>query len=62
MRQLRGATQEQLARLTGYSRPYIANIERGRKRSDAVVARIAEVLQVPLGSIVAHADDAALSP
>lgn len=54
MREMRGMTQEELARSSLLSRPYLANIETGRKRpSQKAVAKIAAALQVPQISILA---------
>lgn len=48
MREMRGLTQEQLAHASLLSRPYVANVEAGRKPvSDKTLARIADALRVP---------------
>ncbi|MFE2994223.1 helix-turn-helix domain-containing protein [Nocardia sp. NPDC059246] len=48
IRELRGFKPEQLAALMGISRPYLANIEAGRKRlTDINLARAADALAIP---------------
>lgn len=47
LRELRGFTPDELAREVGISRPYLANIEAGRKPlSDVLLAKIAHTLKV----------------
>lgn len=54
MREMRGMTADQLATSVGKSRPYIANIEAGRKPLPAkLLPRIAAALHVPQISILA---------
>ena len=58
MRQMRGLNQDDLSNAALISRPYLANIETGRKRpSTKVVARLANALRVPQISIIAVTDD-----
>ena len=53
LREARGMSQEQLAHVALLSRPYLANIETGRKRpSIKAVARLASALSVPQVSIM----------
>ena len=52
-REAHGLTQEALAQLAGVTRPYIVNIEAGRKQPSLDVAqRLAEGLQLPLDALV----------
>jgi DNA-binding XRE family transcriptional regulator len=52
-RDFRGLTQEQLARSAKIARPYLAEIESGRKEgSVAVLKAIAKVLKLQLADIV----------
>lgn len=54
LREARGLTQEQLARRARLSRPYLANVEVGRKRlSIRSAARVAEALAVPQIALIA---------
>lgn len=47
IRELRGFTVDELAREIGISRPYLANIEAGRKPlSDVLLAKVANTLRV----------------
>ena len=47
IRELRGWTVDELAREIGISRPYLANIEAGRKPlSDVLLAKIADQLRI----------------
>jgi len=48
-RNQRGWTQEELADRWGYTREYVSQIERGRKRLDSVaqVVRLADILDIP---------------
>ena len=53
MRIMRGMTQDEFSREATLSRPYLANIEAGRKRpSMRAVARIAAALRVPQVAIL----------
>jgi len=53
MREMRGMTPDELASAVLISRPYLANIEAGRKRLTPVLAsKIASALAVPQISIV----------
>ena len=48
MREMRGLNADALANSVGISRPYLANIEAGRKRLTPVLAaKIADALAVP---------------
>lgn len=59
-RELRGYKPDQFASAIGISRPYLANIEAGRKRlNNVLLARAAQVLQVPQIAIMAPALDSA---
>lgn len=54
LREARGLTQEQLARRARLSRPYLANVEVGRKRlSIRSAARVAAALAVPQIALIA---------
>ncbi|WP_415108816.1 helix-turn-helix domain-containing protein [Propioniciclava sp.] len=54
-REARGMTQEDLSRAALLSRPYVANVEAGRKRpSVRAVARIAAALRVPQIALIAE--------
>ena len=58
MRMMRGYTQDELSRAATISRPYLANIESGRKRpSMKAVARISRALAVPQVSIIVFEPD-----
>lgn len=58
LREARGMSQEQLAQAAMLSRPYLANIEAGRKRpSIKAVARLAAELHVPQIALIATASD-----
>lgn len=47
IRELRGFTVDELAREVGISRPYLANIEAGRKPlSDVLLAKLSNALRV----------------
>lgn len=60
LRELRGLTQEQLAHAALLSRPFVANVEAGRKPlSDKALARVAEALRVPQAAISLVANEAA---
>lgn len=60
IREARGLSQEQLATRALLSRPYLANIETGRKKpSMKAVARLAAALAVPQISIMTCEDVAA---
>lgn len=51
-----GLSQDQLANLSLLSRPYIANVEAGRKAlSDKSLARVASALGVPQSAIAIRA-------
>ena len=53
IRELRGMTADQLAAELLISRPYLANIEAGRKKlSQVILAKAAEVLDVPQVALV----------
>lgn len=53
LRELRGVKADELASAIGISRPYLANIEAGRKRlSPVYAARIADYLKVRQISIL----------
>lgn len=53
IRELRGMTVDQLANELQISRPYLANIEAGRKRlSPVLLSKAAEVLDVPQVALV----------
>lgn len=57
---MRGLTPDDLATSVGISRPYLANIEAGRKRLTPVLAaRVAAALKVPQIALVAFDDDEA---
>ena len=48
MREMRGLTQEQLATAALLSRPFVANVEAGRKPvSEKSLARFSDALRVP---------------
>ena len=48
LRELRGHKPDEFAGLIGISRPYLANIEAGRKPlTDVLLARAAKALEVP---------------
>lgn len=54
LREARGMSQEQLSQAAMLSRPYLANIETGRKRpSIKAVARLAHELRVPQIALIA---------
>lgn len=54
LREARGMSQEQLSQAAMLSRPYLANIESGRKRpSIKAVARLAAELRVPQIALIA---------
>lgn len=54
LREARGLTQEQLAHRAQLSRPYLANVEVGRKRlSIRSAARVAAALAVPQIALIA---------
>lgn len=54
LREARGLTQEQLAQRAQLSRPYLANVEVGRKRlSVRSAARVAAALAVPQIALIA---------
>lgn len=56
LREMRGLTQEQLARRARLSRPFLGNVECGRKRLSArAAARVADALVVPQTAILAPA-------
>ena len=60
LRESRGLSQEQLATKSLLSRPYLANIETGRKKpSVKAIARIARALQVPQISLMVVPEDVA---
>lgn len=53
IRELRGMTVDQLAAEMGISRPYLANIEAGRKKlSQVLLAKAADALAVPQIALV----------
>ncbi|MCF2705839.1 helix-turn-helix transcriptional regulator [Arcanobacterium haemolyticum] len=53
MRELRGLTVEELAEQLGISRPYLSNIEAGRKKiTPKLVASASSCLKVPQIAIV----------
>ena len=53
-REARGMSQEQLANASMLSRPYIANVEAGRKKASMkAVARISTALAVPQIALIA---------
>ena len=54
LRKYRGLTQEELANDAGLSRPYLTEIETGKKQGSVKAIRaIAETLSVPTGLLVA---------
>jgi len=58
MREMRGMTADQLASAVGKSRPYIANIEAGRKPLPAkLLPRVAAALHVPQIAILTPGSD-----
>lgn len=57
-RELRGFKPEQFAQQLGISRPYLANIEAGRRAlSNVLLARAAEVLRVEQVAIMLPAEE-----
>jgi transcriptional regulator with XRE-family HTH domain len=60
-RQMRGYTPDQFANEIGITRPYLANIEAGRKRlTPVLLARAAQALQIPQIAIMrAEAEEVA---
>lgn len=53
LRKYRGLTQEELAEAAELSRPYLTEIETGKKNGSVrVLTRIAEVLDVPAGLLL----------
>lgn len=59
LREARGFTQDQLANAALLSRPYLANIETGRKRpSMKAIARLAAALTVPQVALIAQPAEA----
>jgi transcriptional regulator with XRE-family HTH domain len=57
MREMRGMTADQLANAVGKSRPYIANIEAGRKPlPPKLLPKVADALHVPQISILNASD------
>lgn len=53
-REMRGLTPDQLASNVGISRPYLSNIEAGRKRlTPVMLAKLAEALHVAQHAILA---------
>lgn len=53
LRKYRGLTQEELAAAADLSRPYLTEIETGKKNGSVrVLSRIAEVLDVPAGLLL----------
>lgn len=55
IRKFRGLTQEDLAKSAQISRPYLAEIETGRKQgSIAALKLLAEALQVPAGLLLEY--------
>lgn len=55
LREARGLTQDGLANRAMLSRPYLANIEAGRKKpSPKAVARLAAALHVPQVALIAE--------
>lgn len=61
MRELRGVKADELATQVGISRPYLANIEAGRKPlTPALLVRISDALHVPQIAILdGRVEDAA---
>jgi len=60
IREIRGLKPDELANLVGISRPYLANIEAGRKRlTPILVAKIAEALHVSQMAIIAPSSEVA---
>jgi transcriptional regulator with XRE-family HTH domain len=58
MREMRGMTADQLATAVGKSRPYIANIEAGRKPlPPKLLPRVADALHVPQIAILNATSD-----
>lgn len=52
-RQERGLTQQALARAAGISKPYLSQIENGKRRASLVVMKaLSEALQVPMDVLV----------
>lgn len=59
LRELRGEKPDPFASAIGISRPYLANIEAGRKKlTNVLLARAAERLQVEQIAIMRPAEDA----
>ena len=59
-RELRGYKPEQFAELMGISRPYLANIEAGRRTlNNILLARAAELLTVEQVAIMVPAEEVA---
>lgn len=60
IRELRGFKPDQFASEIGISRPYLANIEAGRKKlTDILLARAARALQVEQIAIMRPTEDVA---
>jgi transcriptional regulator with XRE-family HTH domain len=58
MREMRGMTADQLATAVGKSRPYIANIEAGRKPlPPKLLPKVADALHVPQIAILNASDE-----
>lgn len=58
-REIRGLKPDELANLVGISRPYLANIEAGRKRlTPVLLAKVASALHVSQHSILTPDDEA----
>ena len=59
-RELRGYKSDQFAEMLGISRPYLANIEAGRRAlSNVLLARAAELLRVEQVAIMLPAESVA---
>lgn len=60
IREIRGYKPDPFASAIGISRPYLANIEAGRKKlTDVILARAADALKVEQIAIMLPAEDAA---
>ena len=58
-RKYRGLTQQQVARAAGISKPYLSQLELGRRKGTAeVLQAIAKVLNVSLDDLVMSAEEA----
>lgn len=62
MREMRGFKPDPFASSIGISRPYLANIEAGRKKlTNVLLARAAAALNVPQIAIMLPAEDEAVA-